>query len=193
MKKTICLHVMAAALLAWAGAACADSLYREDKYQPLVSDRKASRSGDSVTVLVLEAASASASSDTATDRSTSVDAHLKYLPRYDKSLDAAYGDDFSGRGKIARSGKLLAQITVKVESVAPNGDLNVKGQQLLYVNDEKQLIKLEGRIRRADISDANTVPSNRIADARISYIGDGILGDTQKPGWTTRIMRWLGL
>jgi flagellar L-ring protein precursor FlgH len=192
MKKLICLHLVAAALSSWALAADADSLYREDRYQPLVSDRKAQRVGDSITVLVLETASASASADTSTDRNTGLGMSIKN-PIYDKNVTVGVNDDFAGRGKVQRSGKLLAQITVTVESVEANGDLNVKGEQLLEVNDEKQAIKLEGRIRRADISETNTVPSNRLANARISYVGDGILGDTQKPGILTRILRWLGL
>jgi flagellar L-ring protein precursor FlgH len=190
MKKLICLHLMAAAL--WGAAAHADSLYREDRFQPLVADRKAYRVGDSITVLVLENASATASADTSTDRSSNLGMSAKN-PIYDKNAALGLNDDFAGKGKMQRSGKLLAQITVTVESVEPNGDLNVKGDQLLEFNDEKQAIKLEGRIRRADISDTNTVPSNRLANARISYVGDGILGDSQKPGIFTRILRWLGL
>lgn len=192
MKKLIGLHVLAVALSSCVLTATADSLYREDKFQPLVSDRKAYRVGDSITVLVLENASASASADTSTDRNSSLGMSIKN-PVYDKNVAAGLNDDFAGKGKVQRSGKLLAQLTVTVESVEANGDLNVKGDQLLEFNDEKQAIKLEGRIRRADISEANTVPSNRLANARISYVGDGILGDSQKPGIFTRILRWLGL
>ena len=66
MKKLICFHLMAAALWS-AGPAGADSLYREDKFQPLAADRKAFRVGDSITVLVLENAIATASADGRTD------------------------------------------------------------------------------------------------------------------------------
>ena len=192
MKKLICFHLVAAALSSCVFTASADSLYREDKFQPLVSDRKAYRVGDSITVLVLEDASASASSDTSTDRTSALGMNIK-TPMYDKNVTAGLNDDFSGKGKVQRTGKLLAQITVTVESVESNGDLNVKGEQLLEFNDEKQAIKLEGRIRRADISDTNTVASNRLANARISYVGDGILGESQKPGIFTRFLRLLGL
>lgn len=193
MKTTICLYVVAAGLLGGAGSAAANSLYREQRFQAPGADRKASRVGDGVTVLVLEAASASASSGTSTDRSTGLDVKIAVPHHEQKTVSAAMDDDFSGKGKIERSGKLLAQVTVTVQSVEPNGDLNVKGEQQLLVNDEKQVITLEGRIRRLDISESNTVPSNRLANARISYVGDGILGDTQKPGIGTRILRWLGL
>ena len=39
----------------------------------------------------------------------------------------------------------------------------------------------------------NSVVSNRIADAKIHYVGDGVLADGQKPGLITRVLTWLGL
>jgi flagellar L-ring protein precursor FlgH len=63
----------------------------------------------------------------------------------------------------------------------------------LLVNDEKQEIKLVGKVRPIDILDNNTVPSNRLADARISYIGDGVLSEKQHPGLLTHILSWLGI
>jgi flagellar L-ring protein precursor FlgH len=37
------------------------------------------------------------------------------------------------------------------------------------------------------------VLSTRLADARISYIGDGILSEKQHAGLITRFLTWLGL
>jgi flagellar basal body L-ring protein FlgH len=37
------------------------------------------------------------------------------------------------------------------------------------------------------------VVSNRIADARIQYAGIGVLAESQRPGWITRVLTWLGL
>lgn len=193
MKRLFWCPMLAAAVLTGSAAAAqADSLYREDKYQPLAADRKAHRPGDSITVLVLEQASASASADTSTDRNTSLGMHVA-KPNYQAEVAAGIGDDFSGKGKIQRSGRLLAQITVTVVSVAQNGDLDVKGEQVLVVNEEKQAIKLEGRIRRADLSETNTVSSNRLANARISYVGYGVLSEAQRPGIFTAILRAFGL
>ena len=54
--------------------------------------------------------------------------------------------------------------------------------KLIDVNDEKQEIRLEGKVRPIDIAENNTIQSTRIADAKISYMGDGVLGEKQKPG-----------
>ena len=78
-------------------------------------------------------------------------------------------------------------------SVESNGDLLVSGEQLLRVNDERQEIVLSGRVRQSDIGENNTIVSSRLADARISYVGDGALGEKQKPGIISRVLSWLGL
>lgn len=54
------------------------------------------------------------------------------------------------------------------------------------VNNEVQIIYLTGIIRPVDITAANTVNSDKILNARISYTGDGVLSDKQEPGWIMR-------
>ncbi len=170
----------------------AGSLYQEQNFRSPIADRKAYRPGDSLTVLVFENASAMTSADTFTEKNGGVGLSAK-MPSFDKSATIGLSDDFSGRGKIQRAGKVLAQITVTVQSVELNGELNVQGEQFIEVNDEKQAIKLEGRIRPVDISETNTVASSRLANAKISYVGDGILAEKQRPGLLSRFMSWLGL
>ena len=64
---------------------------------------------------------------------------------------------------------------------------------MLEVQDEQQRIRLEGRVRSQDIGENNSVVSNRIAEARIQYVGDGPLAAGQKVGLITRVLTWLGL
>jgi flagellar L-ring protein precursor FlgH len=95
--------------------------------------------------------------------------------------------------RTQRAGRLLAQITVSVVALEPNGDLQIAGEQLLEVNNEKQMIRLEGHVRPQDIGENNAVVSNRIANASIHYVGDGVLAEGQRPGWITRVLTWMGL
>jgi flagellar L-ring protein precursor FlgH len=69
----------------------------------------------------------------------------------------------------------------------------VTGEQLVEINDETQRIRLEGRVRPQDITENNSVLSSRLSDAKISYVGDGVLAERQKPGWLARLLIWLGL
>ncbi len=183
-----------------AGIAAAQSLYDEASFQSLTADRRAVKPGDVLTVLVIENSSASASANTTTSKSSSLNGGAKgSIVTAGGTTGAAYsgalslGEDFGGKGVVQRAGRVAAQITVTVQSVAPNRDLFVSGRQQLLVNGEKQLIELSGRVRGIDISESNTVPSNRIADAHIVYVGDGILAEKQKQGILARILDWMGL
>ncbi len=64
---------------------------------------------------------------------------------------------------------------------------------MILVNEEKQEIALSGRVRPYDILANNTVLSSRLADATISYVGEGLLAEQQRPGILSRLLRWLGL
>jgi flagellar L-ring protein precursor FlgH len=172
--------------------AAAESLFQPGRYQSLVSDRRAYKAGDVLTVQVFENSSAQSTADTTTKKSGDLNLALK-TPAINKAVGAQLSDDFAGTGRTQRSGKLLAQFTVVVQAVDANGLLLVKGQQLIDVNDEKQEIRLEGKVRPIDIAENNTIQSTRIADPKISYMGDGVLGEKQKPGILTRILTWLGI
>lgn len=179
-------------LLCGNAAIQAENLYQPDKFKALVADKKAHRVGDNLTVLVFENASASATAGTSSDKSVGVNFDVRGT-NTNNSGTLALGDEAQGKGRIQRSGKLLAQITVTVKSIEPSGLLTVSGEQIIAVNDETQEIKLEGKVRPADIGENNTVASSRLSDAKISYIGEGILGDRQRPGLITRLLNWLGL
>jgi flagellar L-ring protein precursor FlgH len=110
-----------------------------------------------------------------------------------KQGEVSLEEDFSGGGRIERSGKLVAQLTVVVEAIEGNGDLLVKGSQEIELNNEKQRIFLEGRVRPEDIGPNNTVLSTRLSQATISYTGKGLLAEKQRPGVLTRFLSWIGL
>lgn len=180
-------RLMTVALTFFALEAGAANLYRAEDYRALTADRRAQRIGDVLTVLVVENSSASATAGTRTEKAT--DAGIRITsPSRQRGYAFGVEDNFDGNGKIARTGRLLAQLSVVVTGMEPNGDLRVKGEQLLEINGEKQLINLAGRVRPIDIGEGNTVPSNRIADAQITYVGDGVLADNQSKGWLTRLI-----
>lgn len=174
----------------------AQSLYDEKTYRPVAGDVRAFRVGDALTIQVVENASAAAGADTGTRRSNDMSAEL-VRPHRSPSLPISAGvnvrGDFDGGGRTTRSGKLLAQLTVSVVEVLPNGDLRVNGEQSLTINDELQRINVDGRVRPQDISDANIVISSRLADAKITYVGEGELASRQKPAWWRQLLDILGL
>ena len=179
-------------------AQATESLYQEGQFQSLTGDRRATRVGDLLTVLVYENSSAQSSADTRADRTAGISAGGSFtadgIPIKDRSFDGRLGvsNEMEGVGRTQRSGRLLAQVTVQVKEILPNGDLRLAGEQLLEINDERQQIRLEGIVRPQDVQDNNVVLSSRLGEARISYQGDGVVGDKQRPSWWQRLLTALG-
>jgi flagellar L-ring protein FlgH len=169
------------------------SLLDERTYHSLVAETKASRVGDVLTVVVQEAASATSTVDLRAQRSFKVAAQMATSRTEPYSASAGTDTASDGAGRTERSGRLLAQLSVRVTDVKANGDLVVSGQQRLQINGEQQLITLSGVVRPRDISDGNTVLSSRIADAKIQFDGKGFVAKQSKPGWLARFFALLGL
>jgi flagellar L-ring protein precursor FlgH len=165
----------------------------------LLSDPKASRVGDLVTVLVSENAKATRSLGTKqskkSDRKTGLSSNLKYggaLGNKDSnpSLDIAMSNSktFDGAGSTNNSDTLTASVTSVVTHVYPNGNMRIVGKRLLNVNHEPQEITFSGIIRPIDITSDNTIPSAKVAQAKISYGGTGALATVAHEGWLSQTL-----
>jgi flagellar L-ring protein precursor FlgH len=179
-------------LLQWGQVAYAVDLFRDESYRPLVADRRAHRVGDALTVIVVENSSATATAGTKADKGAEGGVKAT-TPLRQNNYSLGISEGFDGSGRIARTGRVAAQLSVSVKAIEPNGDLRIEGEQNIEINDEKQAIRVEGTVRPVDISETNTVMSNRIANAQITYVGDGVLAESQHRGWLTRVLSFLGL
>jgi flagellar L-ring protein precursor FlgH len=168
------------------------SLYSDAGYQSLTSDRKQFRAGDIVTLLIAENTSASSTADTGTARDSNVGLGVT-IPQWTKGAGVVANNDFAGTGRTQRGGRVLGQLTVTVREVLANGDLTVAGEQLLEINGEKQTVRAQGRLRPRDINEQNVALSTRLADARLAFVGDGVLGDQQRPRWWQQVLALFGL
>jgi flagellar L-ring protein precursor FlgH len=156
------------------------------------ADHRAHGPGDVLTVLITETSSATETARTTTDKNDAFNALLN-TPAKQRQWSVGMGGTFDGGGQISRTGKLLARISVTVYHIDERGDLQVQGDQDIDLNGEHQRIHLDGMVRSDDIAPDNTVPSWRVGNAKISLIGKGILGHSQKPGLLGRIMHFLHL
>ncbi|HJV47712.1 MAG TPA: flagellar basal body L-ring protein FlgH [Geothrix sp.] len=171
------------------------SLYNEGTYRPLAADNKAFRVGDLITVQVFENSSASTTTDTSTQRNNALNAGAGISTLHNSrqvNAQVGIGGTFDGGGTTQRANKLLVTLSVNVKEVLPNGELQLAGDQLLTVNGEKHKVHLDGRVRTQDISSENVVLSTRLADAHITYVGDGDLSKRQKRAWWRRLADWMG-
>jgi flagellar L-ring protein FlgH len=195
---SIALRTTVAAVSLAAAAASAQSLYDEKTFQALTGDHKAHRVGDVVTVLIHEDASAVSTADTKTERNNGVSVRLD-SPFHHRFIVGSHTGafrtslDFDGAAGTHRAGRLLAQLTLTVREVLPNGALVLSGEQSLEINNERQQISVEGKARAQDISEQNEILSFRLADAKITYQGAGDVALAQRPGWWARLLAAFGL
>jgi len=168
----------------------------------LLSDPKAARVGDLVTVLVSENARATRSlgskQSKKSDRKAGLSGSLKYgaaLANKDINpsgdISMSNSKTFDGSGSTNNSDTLTASVTSVVTHVYPNGNMRISGKRLLIVNHEPQEITFSGIIRPIDISATNTIQSSRVAQARISYGGTGALATVAHEGWLSQTLDYI--
>lgn len=185
------------------------SLWRDNA--SLYEDRKARRVNDLVTILVTETTTATKKAATnASSNSTAnypqpsifnidkMDFGIQNLPliggalyQNNKFAPTASGSrtgTLAGSGDTSRSGSLTATITAKVVEVLPNNNLVLESRKEVILNNEKEIIVLRGIVRPDDITTANTVASQYVADAQIYMVGDGVVADKQQQGWLVRFL-----
>jgi len=163
----------------------------------IYGDKKAKRVDDVITVYVLEEARAINKTLTDTESETDLGFNtnssrtglLRFLPSW--SFSGKNQVDFRGRGLTSRRGELKAKVTARIVEVQDNGNLLIQGSKIVEINDEKETIYVSGTLRPEDIRADNTVLSYNIADAKITYTGDGVSHNAQKPGIVTRFFTWL--
>jgi flagellar L-ring protein precursor FlgH len=95
---------------------------------------------------------------------------------------------FKGKGKVDQSNKLVGQISVTVIELLPNGNLKVRGEKRVTLNQGDEFIRLSGIVRPADIPPSNVIDSSRIADATFMYTGEGAIADANTHGWMSRAL-----
>ena len=173
------------------------SLWSPRRTTSLCSDVKARNVGDIVTINVVESATASKNATTKTSKESELGASwtgvLKKISGdwVGGEVKADMSNNFDGKGETTRSSQLAAYITAQVIQVLPNGYLVIQGNRQVRVNNENQIINVQGVIRTEDINASNIVLSTYIAEARIELIGEGVISDKQRPGWLARILDWV--
>lgn len=161
-------------------------------------DPRASRVGDILTVTISIADAAKLSNTTSRSRTNTEDAGLTnffgletLLP---KSMTASSllntNSDTSnvGAGSVNRSETISLTLAALVTQVLPNGNLVIGGHQQVRVNGELRDLQVTGIVRTEDITSANKVDLTQIAEARISYGGQGTVSDVQQPRLGTQLL-----
>lgn len=150
----------------------------------MIADKTARRPGDLITVLIIENQEIKNEETSQLRRATTLDYKLDSFDIKPSAFDplpriaASSQDDFNGTANVEKNGEFTARITAMVMDVLPNGNLVIKGRREIRIDSETKLIEFSGVVRRFDVRADNTVLSELVADARVSYTGEGQLTDT---------------
>ena len=162
-------------------------------------DPRAMHVGDVITVNVSVTDTAKMQNTTSRSRTNSENASMdnllgleKVLPGIgmDPSSLVKMGSDNSnvGSGKVERSEALNLTLAALVAQVLPNGNLVIDGHQQVRVYNELRDMRLSGIVRREDITQDNTVNLSQIAEARVTYGGQGTMSDVQQPRYGSQLL-----
>lgn len=170
----------------------------------LFEDLKARRVGDILIVKLAESTDASKSAETDTDKTTTstvtnptifgaspefnVPAFIPLNNTKNLNLSSSLSSEheFEGSGSATQKNKLTGNISVSVVEVLPNGNLIVRGEKRVTLNNGVEYIQLSGIIRPVDILADNSVLSSQVADATINYTGEGAIAETNFVGWLAK-------
>lgn len=180
------------------------SIYQAAQDVRLFEDVKARRVGDVITVVLRESTSASKSAKTSADKDQNTEIasptffgatptfNLPGIIPLDSNRDNTLEQNlsatrsFEGEADSSQSNSLAGEITVTISDVLPNGNLVVRGEKWLTLNQGEEFIQISGIVRPQDITTRNTILSTQIADARIAYSGKGALAESNQMGWLAR-------
>lgn len=178
-----------------------NSLWRPGS-RAFFKDLRASEVGDIVTVVIDIQEEAVFNNTTTRTRNNVENADIDALLGYEAALNSVLPEAVNpadilamdsqttntGTGVIDRDELITLSVAAVVTQVLPNGNLVIHGQQETRVSFEVRELQIAGVIRPQDITTANTVSYEKIAEARLSYGGRGQITDFQQPRWGSQVI-----
>ena len=170
------------------------AIYQSGYDLPLFENAVARRVGDIVLIRLIENTTAQKSSSTSTSKTTAADlpgptiAGRPVTLNGTAILSAGLGGEssFDGEGSSRQSNRLNGDIAVTIVERLGNGNLRVRGEKWVQINQGKEFVRVTGIVRQIDILPDNSVPSTRVANASIGYSGKGPVADASAPSWLAR-------
>jgi len=157
-------------------------------------DQRAGKVGDILTVIIQVSDNADLKNESTRARTTNESDNITNLMGLETTLSHIMPKGFNpaatvnyggttqndGKGEINRTDTVNLRVAAVVTQVLPNGNLVINGKQEMMVNYEMRELRVAGVIRPEDISSANGINYDQIAEARISYGGRGEVMDIQQ-------------
>jgi len=169
---------------------CRDSIYGDDT---------AHRVGDLLTVIIQEEVEIESDDQRTMTKETSKEADLAgsigrvgnvhVLPTL--AFDMSSSNEFRGTTGMDSDRSMEDRVSVMVIDVLPNGNLVLSGRRSRKVNGDDQVMRVSGIARPSDITFANTIFSERIAEFKVIYEGKGQEQSFNNPGFVNRLLNFI--
>lgn len=165
------------------------AIYQAGREVVLAENPIAHHVGDIVTIVLNEATAAQKNATTTTSKSNTLAMPGTQLLGKNVSWLAnnlSNSSKFDGEGASAQSNSLTGYLTATVLKVLPNGNLFIAGEKQIGLNQGKEFIRVTGVIRPIDLAADDSIPSFRVASAKITYNGKGAIADANTQSWLSR-------
>jgi flagellar L-ring protein precursor FlgH len=174
------------------------AIYQANRDMRLFEDRTAKRVGDTIVIRLVESTAATKSASTGVSKSTDIQLEnpIFFGASFGNPDLAAANNNFAttitgeramgGEGDSDQSNSLTGNISAVVIGVYPNGNMAIRGEKMLTLNQGEEVVQISGVIRPDDIRTDNSVLSSQVADAKITYAGNGVLADANTVSWLGR-------
>ncbi|HWZ64800.1 MAG TPA: flagellar basal body L-ring protein FlgH [Steroidobacteraceae bacterium] len=165
------------------------AIYQAGREVVLAENPIAHHVGDIVTIVLNEATTAQKNATTTTSKANTIAMPgTQLLGKNISWLNNNVGNSskFDGEGASAQSDSLTGYLTATVLKVLPNGNLFIAGEKQIGLNQGKEYIRVTGVIRPIDLASDDSIPSFRVASAKITYNGKGAINDANAQSWLSR-------
>lgn len=161
------------------------SIWSEDgAFTRLTSDVRAMHQHDLISIVVVEALSASTDGSVKNSRSSSASSQVASLfaklsasNSLQNLLSQNSASALSAQGQSVTNSTLNTTVGGQVVSVLPNGILVIEAERQVAFNQQTQMIRLRGLVRPSDVNANNQVLSTAVTDLELEVVGKGIIND----------------
>ena len=159
------------------------SLWRD---RTLVGDLRAAHVNDLVTIRIAESTNAISTADVSTKRAGTNSlnapvlfgalAHFGIGTGGSGTRSTANTNQYAGNGTTGRSATFTTTVTARVVKV---------------LNNETQRLYVAGMLDPHMLDSTNSISSGQVAELRIGYGGAGVVDETLKPGYISRLLNYI--
>jgi flagellar L-ring protein precursor FlgH len=164
-------------------------------YAALHEGLRARAVGDPLTIRLVESTTTSKSAGSKTQRSGQgaivPPAAFPFAWLNPESLKASAQGSFNGQGNATQTSQLAGELSVTIAEVRGNGTALVRGEKRMLLSQGQEWVQFSGIVRLADIDPDNRIDSTRVADARMTYSGNGAIQRAGREGWLSRFFNMI--